>query len=241
MPQSAVTAARPPSVTTRISGQPGPVERSSWHSDRTCGRSRRPSTRMTSAPGVSTRAGPSAGATRTLCSSRPRAGSTSVDGCRALVSSRRELMPGHLPGSVGGARFAGPSGPSRRFLLGPVEDFRGTASYVVRDVLCAAAVRSPRPEARTGTTVLGPFNVLKAQKDPGATLPGSSRQQNSPPAAGRPRLPAPPLLWFAPPLYPAYAPVSPVRRTCAGPPGRTGGAWRHTGPAGGRGHHGGRR
>ncbi len=140
MPQSAVTAARPPSVTTRISGQPGPVERSSWHSDRTCGRSRRPSTRMTSAPGVSTRAGPSAGATRTLCSSRPSAGSTSVEGCRALVSSRSELMTDHLPRSDGGTRIAG---PSRRFLLGPVEDVRGTASYGLPGALAVPAPWGP--------------------------------------------------------------------------------------------------
>lgn len=54
----------------------------------------RPSTRMTSALGVSTRAEPSAGATRTLWSSRPRAGSTSAEGCSALVRRSRELIPG---------------------------------------------------------------------------------------------------------------------------------------------------
>jgi hypothetical protein len=99
-PQSALTAARPPSVTTSSTGQSTPVVRRTRHRDRTCGRSRRPSTSSASAGDASSRADASAGATRIVCESRPSAGSTSVDGCSVFVSSRSWLTR-HLPSRPG--------------------------------------------------------------------------------------------------------------------------------------------
>lgn len=236
MPQSAVTAARPPSVTTRISGQPGPVERSSWHSDRTCGRSRRPSTRMTSAPGVSTRAGPSAGATRTLCSSRPSAGSTSVEGCSALVSSRSELMTDHLPGSDG-ARFAG---PSRRFLLGPVEDVRGTASYVL-----PGAPAVPAPWGPHGYHCSRFVQRAESTKGPGGNVARilSPSRIAHPPVGGRGiyDIASCGFCHARPPRMPRFHRIGGPPGGDPAPPGRTRGALVHAGADGRRGHHGGRR
>src|SRR4051794_37878095 len=94
-PQSALTAARPPSVTTSSNGQSTPVVRRIRQRDRTCGRSRRPSTSSASAGDASSRADASAGATRMVCERRPSAGSTSVDGCSVFVSSRSWLTRHH--------------------------------------------------------------------------------------------------------------------------------------------------
>ncbi len=225
MPHSAVTAASPPSVTTRISGLPIPVERRSWQRLRICGRSRLPSTRMTSALGVSTRAEPSAGATRTVCRSRPSAGSTSADGCSALVSRRSELIPGSpLSGSSRsrygcrhsrmaqvprwerdrppaairrirrrarqyGACARSPATPGAPLLscssanLPVCSVHRAAARCRFRRPgllparRCEAEARAVPAGNRWGWTSGARRNVrigvLKAQKDPGATLPGS--------------------------------------------------------------------
>src|ERR1700749_4462679 len=95
-PHSALTAARPPSVTMANSGQSRPVVCSSLQILLACARSRRASTRTASAGGASTSAEASAGSTRTGCSSSPRAGRTSADGSRAPVISSRSLTRWHL-------------------------------------------------------------------------------------------------------------------------------------------------
>src|SRR6478736_733 len=89
MPQSLVMPARPPSVTTTISGLEMPVVQMTRHSDLAMASSRRASTMTTSACGASTRAEASAGRMRTWCDSSPSAGTTSALGAKVFVSSSR--------------------------------------------------------------------------------------------------------------------------------------------------------
>src|SRR6478735_271116 len=78
-----------------------PVARISLQRSRACARSWRPSTSRRSASGASRRALPSAGRMRTWWPRSARPGSTSADGCRALVRSRSVLMTGLLPFGAG--------------------------------------------------------------------------------------------------------------------------------------------
>ena len=96
MPQSAFTAARPPSVTIANSGQSRPVVRSSRQMLLACARSRRASTRTASAGGASTSADASAGQDADRVQQQARAGSTSADGSSTLVISSRSLTRRHL-------------------------------------------------------------------------------------------------------------------------------------------------
>src|SRR6478735_620230 len=88
-PQSLVMPARPPSVTTTISGLEMPVVQMTRHSDLAMASSRRASTMTTSADGASTRAEASAGRMRTWCERSPSAGTTSALGAKVFVSSSR--------------------------------------------------------------------------------------------------------------------------------------------------------
>ncbi|CAB4909642.1 unannotated protein [freshwater metagenome] len=86
IPHSALTAARPPSVTIRMSGAPRPVLAKSVASDFAWESSRRASRKMTSPEGASIRMLASAGRMRTWCESNPRAGRTSLDPPNVFVS-----------------------------------------------------------------------------------------------------------------------------------------------------------
>ncbi len=95
-PHSAVSATRPPSVSTTNSGAATPVVRSRRHSERAPARSLRASTSTASDCGAVSSADTSAGATRTEWPSRASAGSTSEDGVIALVSSNKVAIGGCL-------------------------------------------------------------------------------------------------------------------------------------------------
>ena len=98
MPHSGVSPASPPSVSTANSGADSPVVRMTRHSERAMASSRRASTSTASAGGASMRAVASAGRMRTWWLSRPRAGSTSALGAKALVSSRRWAIQHRIGG-----------------------------------------------------------------------------------------------------------------------------------------------
>ena len=100
-PQSAATTVRPPSVTIRMTGTSTPVVRISRQRLRTDARSWRPSTRTASQSGASSRTVGSAGRMRTWCGSRASAGSTSADGCSALVSKSKVPIAHRLLGPRG--------------------------------------------------------------------------------------------------------------------------------------------
>ena len=91
-PHSAVTAARPPSVSTARMGTCGAARRSNWQSCLAEIRSRRASTRIASAAAASSNEIMSAGPVRTVCNSRPSAGMISTGGSAALVSRNSSLI-----------------------------------------------------------------------------------------------------------------------------------------------------
>ncbi len=88
-PQSEESAVSPPSLAITSSGDSLPVVSISRHSDRAPTRSRRASSRITSAGGASSSAVASAAATLTEWGSSSSAGRISPDACMSLVSSSK--------------------------------------------------------------------------------------------------------------------------------------------------------
>ena len=98
-PQSALTATRPPSLTTAKTGTDRPAVLNSRHSPRAADRSVRASTSTASAVPASSNEDGSGGAVRTVCGSSDNDGRTG-SGCSSEVSSNSSNKPLQLVGKA---------------------------------------------------------------------------------------------------------------------------------------------